>query len=131
MADTPADASASGPLDAATQAAYAERLRARETETLAQMQMNAKSAQPPSLDEEIGRLTRMDALQQQQMALHAGRRLEVQLSRIRGALMRIDERTFGACAMCGARVPPRRLELVPETPFCLPCLENIESNAAK
>ena len=103
-----------------------ETLRVREENVLARLRSNAESARPPSLDEEIGRLTRMDALQQQQMALHARRRLELQLAQIRGAIARVDEGTFGACALCGTAITSGRLELVPETPFCVPCQERLE-----
>jgi len=103
-----------------------EILSARETEVLAQLRSNAASARPPSLDEEIGRLTRMDALQQQQMALHARRRLEGQLAQIRGAMARVTEGTFGTCALCAAEIARERLELVPETPFCVACQQRLE-----
>jgi len=108
-----------------------EMLRAREKTVLAQLVSNAESARPPSLDEEIGRLTRMDALQQQQMALHARRRLETQLAQVRGALARVDEGTFGKCALCGNVIPPQRLDLVPETPFCVACQERLEEEGKR
>ena len=108
-----------------------EILQARERETLAQLRSNADSAEPPSLDEEIGRLTRMDALQQQQMALHARRRLETQLAQIHGALARVDDGTYGGCALCHEPIPPARLELVPETPFCVTCQERLESEGRR
>ena len=60
------------------QARYGEVLRAKETEIRDQLRVNTGSSDTVSLDQEIGRLTRMDALQQQQMALHARRRLETQ-----------------------------------------------------
>ena len=108
-----------------------EVLRAREKDVLAQLRANADSARPPSLDEEIGRLTRLDALQQQQMALHARRRLETQLAQIRGALARVDEGTFGACALCGEEIRAERLSLVPETPFCVACQERLEEQGRR
>ena len=113
--------------DGAPFADPALRLRERRDEALAELAANEESARPPSLDEEIGRLTRMDALQQQQMALHARRRIEVRIARIDGALARVEAGTFGACAMCGDAVDPRRLESAPETPFCLACQTRIES----
>ncbi len=118
-------------LTPAAQQRYAELLREREIRTIADLSRNEDAARPPSLDEEIGRLTRMDALQQQQMALHARRRLDVQLSRIRGALQRIAEGSFGDCAMCAVPVGEPRLQLVPETPFCRACQEGIERSQAR
>jgi DnaK suppressor protein len=106
-------------------------LREREQTVLAQLRANADSARPPSLDEEIGRLTRMDALQQQQMALHARRRLETQLSQVRGALARVDAGTFGKCALCGHDVSAARLALVPETPFCVGCQTRLEDEGRR
>jgi DnaK suppressor protein len=106
-------------------------LRAREREILDQLTRNADAAEPPSLDEEIGRLTRMDALQQQQMALHARRRLETQLAQVRGALVRVAEGTFGQCALCAAPVDPRRLDMVPETPFCVGCQTRLEDEGRR
>ncbi len=105
----------------------ATRLGEREQEVLAQLKAIEAATEPPSLDEEIGRLTRMDALQQQQMALHGRRRLEIQLARVRGAFARVTEGTFGQCAMCAQTIPAARLMHVPETPFCVPCQERLEA----
>ena len=106
-------------------------LRAREETVLAQLLTNVESARPPSLDDEIGRLTRMDALQQQQMALHARRRLELQLQQIHGAQARVDEGTFGRCALCGTGIAAERLDLVPETPFCVGCQTRMEDEGRR
>lgn len=108
------------------QAEFGAILRDREKEVLERLVANAETAEPPSLDEEIGRLTRMDHLQQQQMALHGRRRLKTQLAQVRGALARVEAGTFGVCAMCSADLPRGRLELSPETPFCVPCQEQLE-----
>ncbi len=106
-------------------------LRGREAEILEQLRRNAAAAEPPSLDEEIGRLTRMDALQQQQLALYARRRLETQLAQIRGALVRVSEGSFGRCALCKQAIDVRRLEMVPETPFCVACQTRLEDEGRR
>jgi DnaK suppressor protein len=113
------------------QAALADALRERERDVLAQLDVNESHAEPPSLDEEIGRLTRMDALQQQQMALHARRRLQIQLETIRGALARVAEGTLGTCVMCATGIARERLDLVPETPFCVSCQQELESQGRR
>jgi DnaK suppressor protein len=112
------------------QAAYADRLRERESTIQSQLRSNDGASAPVQLDQEIGRLTRMDALQQQQMALHARRRLEIQLSQVRGALVRVNKGEFGLCALCKQDIPPQRLELTPEAPFCIACQEKIEQGRA-
>jgi len=112
------------------QAAYADRLRERESTIQGQLHSNDDASAPVQLDQAIGRLTRMDAMQQQQMALHARRRLENQLARVRGALGRVDKGEFGLCALCKQDIPPQRLELTPEAPFCIACQEKIEQGQA-
>jgi DnaK suppressor protein len=41
------------------------------------------------------------------------------LQRVRDALRRIDDGTFGRCVVDGAPIEPKRLEAVPWTPYCL------------
>lgn len=60
------------------------------------------STQPAELDQaSIGRLSRMDALQAQHMAQEAARRRQRQLSKIDGALRRIESGDYGNCFICG------------------------------
>jgi len=72
-----------------------------------------------------GRVSRMDALQQQQMAKAGKRRAAAKLERIDAALERLtlDPDSFGWCPDCGEPVPWRRLLAVPETVLCVPCLQ--------
>ena len=68
----------------------------------------------------------MDALQQQEMALHGQRRLELQLETIGGALSRVRDGTYGTCVFCDQSIAPDRLEATPETPTCTACQERLE-----
>ena len=77
---------------------------------------------PVELDQQaVGRLSRMDALQVQAMALETSRRRAVELRRIAAALARIDEGDYGACLECGEEIAVRRLELAPAAPLCIAC----------
>lgn len=69
----------------------------------------------------VGRLSRMDALQTQAMALETERRREVELKRIDMALKRMDAGEFGACTSCGEDIQPKRLIMDPATPVCVDC----------
>lgn len=71
----------------------------------------------------VGRLTRMDALQGQQMALEGARRREQMLVRIEAALKRIETETFGDCFVCGEEIDARRLSVDPTLTRCLRCAE--------
>lgn len=44
-----------------------------------------------------------------------------ELRRIDAALGRIAEGSWGICTKCGEEIAPRRLELLPDTPFCAAC----------
>lgn len=52
-----------------------------------------------------------------------GRAGQAEIARIRAALKRIEEGTYGECVRCGEEISPDRLDLVPETPFCRRCAE--------
>ena len=68
-----------------------------------------------------GRLSRMDAMQVQAMALETKRRRELGILKIKSALKRIEEDEFGWCVSCGDEIALKRLELDPATPTCIEC----------
>lgn len=75
-----------------------------------------------TLDQQsVGRLSRMDALQQQAMAKATQARRSQSRSRILAALSRIDEDEFGYCCDCGEEIALKRLELDPTVPTCVSC----------
>lgn len=47
------------------------------------------------------------------------RMLEARMARIRRALKRMDDGTYGRCIVCGEPIPEERLEALPDTPWCL------------
>ena len=69
----------------------------------------------------VGRLSRMDALQQQAMAQAQGRRREAEKTRIAAALARIDEGEWGWCAACGEAIAEKRLAHDPSAATCVKC----------
>lgn len=73
------------------------------------------------LDTAIGRLSRMDAMQDQQMALELRRRREMQLQRIQAAFERMSLGTYGQCLSCKQLISEERLELSPDAPLCVKC----------
>ena len=73
------------------------------------------------LDTAIGRLSRMDAMQDQQMALELRRRQELQLQRITNALKRVKNGTYGQCVRCRKPIAEERLELAPDVFLCVRC----------
>ena len=72
-----------------------------------------------------GRLSRMDAMQQQAMAAETKRRREQELRRIHTALARIDADDYGLCSDCGEDIAPARLEIDPAATRCIRCAEKL------
>jgi len=69
----------------------------------------------------IGRLSRMDALQNQAMAKAGHARRQAQRTRLKAALARMDEGEFGYCEDCGDEIAGGRLELDPAATRCISC----------
>ena len=102
-------------------AAMRRRLEALRDELDALLAGTAEAARPVDLDQPIGRLSRMDAIQQQSM-LAANRTSAVRRrQQVDAALRRIDEDEYGDCENCGDPIDPRRLEARPEAPLCVAC----------
>ena len=87
------------------------------------LELSRAGAQPVELGTPIGRLSRMDALQTQQMALETSRRRQGQLQKIEGALRRIESGDFGDCFVCGEEIDLRRLDVDPTNTRCIRCAE--------
>lgn len=86
-----------------------------------------EAAKPVDLDEPIGRLSRMDAIQEQNM-LQANRRAAQQrLAHAEAALRRFEQAEYGECMECGEDVGFARLKARPETPFCIACQSSREA----
>ncbi len=79
---------------------------------------------PVELDQtRVGRLSRMDAMQAQQMELEATRRRQQRLLKIEGALRRIEASEFGYCFICDEEIDIRRLHVDPTNTRCIECVE--------
>lgn len=74
----------------------------------------------------VGRLSRMDALQQQAMSQENQRRRAIELKRIVQALRRINDDEYGYCVECGEDIAQNRLEVDPAAPLCIRCASERE-----
>jgi RNA polymerase-binding transcription factor len=93
-------------------------------ELQAEEKSSGNSGKTVELDQSrTGRLTRMDAMQGQQMALEATRRLEQRLIKIEGALRRIESGDYGLCYICEEEIDPRRLTVDPTNTRCIQCVD--------
>lgn len=85
-------------------------------------QRGAEGQETVQLDQQsVGRLSRMDALQNQAMAKAGSARRAAERRRLAQALARIDAGEFGYCAECGDEIARARLEFDPAAPLCISC----------
>lgn len=81
-----------------------------------------ESAKPVAPDDALGRLTRIDAMQSQQIGKNTLRQVTAQITSIDHALSRMDEPDFGLCAECGETIPLGRLRAMPGVRHCVNCV---------
>ena len=80
------------------------------------------SAQVVELDQaKVGRLSRMDALQSQELAKASVVRSDLALMQIRSALARIENDEFGICQDCDQAIALGRLRVDPTALLCITC----------
>ncbi|MEM7398132.1 MAG: TraR/DksA C4-type zinc finger protein [Pseudomonadota bacterium] len=82
----------------------------------------ADNRRPVALDQtSVGRLSRMDAMQGQAMAVATEQRRRDEARRIEAAIKRIDEGDFGYCIACGEEIAAKRLDADPTAAMCIRC----------
>ena len=69
----------------------------------------------------IGRLSRMDALQQQHMADSTLQQAKQRLALVQKAINKISENDYGYCELCDEVIAFARLQARPEAQLCLSC----------
>ncbi len=79
------------------------------------------AAKPVDLELSIGRLSRVDAMQSQALALARQERVALRAQQLRAALGRLDAGTYGACLRCEEPIGYPRLAARPEATLCVRC----------
>ena len=103
---------------------FRQRLVERRAELRALSDVSAPARATVQLDQQsVGRLSRMDAMQQQAMAQASERQRAGELARIEAALLRIEAGEYGYCLECGKDVGEKRLEMNPAAALCITCAQ--------
>lgn len=79
------------------------------------------ATQPIAPENSIGRISRMDAIQNKSVTEAALWESRQQLKRLERARLNFEKDTYGICAKCGVEIPIGRLELMPEATRCVNC----------
>ena len=109
-------------MESGTKKRYQALLKGRLQALKVESHTNADARDTVTLDQQsVGRLSRMDAMQQQAMAQATQARREVEIRQIMAALNRLHEDEFGYCETCGDEIPPARLALAPTSTKCVDC----------
>lgn len=78
---------------------------------------------PP--DCSIGRLTRQEMIQEQQVNEHALNEVRIRLNKLTYASKKVDKEDYGICVECEEDILFARLMLVPESSHCVNCKEEL------
>ena len=109
-------------------AAFRDLLLAREQTLIEEEMRGDESAGTVELDQtRLGRLSRVDAMQAQQMAKASSRRRHLERGRIAAALKRLDDGEYGYCLSCGEQIPEPRLTIDPAAIQCVECATKSEA----
>ena len=99
-----------------------ERLAAKRAELEELSRISKEARATVELDQQsVGRLSRMDAMQQQAMAEAQERTRKRDLVRIEQAERRLREDEYGYCTECGEEIADGRLVIDPMAEKCVNC----------
>lgn len=76
---------------------------------------------PIAPENAIGRISRMDAINNKSVNEAALRKAELRFHALSQALEDIDQPEFGTCVNCGENIPIGRLLLQPQSKSCVRC----------
>ncbi len=78
---------------------------------------------PIAPDNAIGRLSRMEAINEKSVNERAVVNAENKLQMLKEALRRLDKDEYGECLNCEEPIPKARLKVMPESTVCLKCAQ--------
>ncbi|PKP40755.1 MAG: TraR/DksA family transcriptional regulator [Bacteroidetes bacterium HGW-Bacteroidetes-12] len=76
---------------------------------------------PVALDDSIGRVSRMDAINNNSVTASALRQAEDKLGKLKYMLSKLGSDDFGICLKCKTPIPIGRLLIRPESLYCVKC----------
>lgn len=110
-------------MDKEKQKEYLTRIDEEIELTKAAIEQLKKDTAPVSLDASIGRVSRMDAINNKAVAESSLRNHKQKLQRLLNIKDRYPGKDFGHCIKCGSEIMPKRLMVMPDALTCVPCAQ--------
>ncbi len=84
-----------------------------------------EKTKPIAPDCSLGRLTRQEMIQEQQVNEHALHEAEIRVNKLNYAFSKVDKEDYGICMECEEEIIFERLMLLPESSHCVACKEEL------
>lgn len=98
-----------------------EKIEAEIASTKVDISNYRELTRPIAPENAIGRVSRMDAINNKSVNEAALRKAEQKLNNLQIALSNIDDPDFGICGRCKKEIPLGRILLMPQSRFCVGC----------
>ncbi len=98
-----------------------ERIKEEIQNTLKSVEKYKELTKPIAPENAIGRVSRMDAINNKSVNQVALTNAEIKLNNLKVALTKIDDPDFGTCFRCKTPIPLGRILLMPQVITCVNC----------
>lgn len=98
-----------------------EKINSEITKIKSRIEELRELTKPIAPDCAIGRISRMDAINNKTINENALRKAENKLKGLEVALQNVNDTDFGICAKCSKEIPLGRILLMPHSRFCVYC----------
>lgn len=99
------------------------KIKAAIVKTTAEVERLEEATKPIAPENAIGRVSRMDAINNKGVSEAALRSARRKLTNLKMALTKIDAENFGVCTRCKRPIAPARLMYMPESTKCVRCAD--------
>lgn len=100
-----------------------ELIKKKKTRLIRKIESYKEMTKPISPENSIGRISRMDAINNKSVAEAGLREAQKELTGLEYMLGNVDKSNFGICKKCGDKIPIQRMLIVPQSPYCVNCSE--------
>ena len=114
----------SRPMKPEERAELKTKIKAAIVKTTTEVERLEEATKPIAPENAIGRVSRMDAINNKGVSEAALRSARRKLTNLKIALTKIDAEDFGVCVRCKRPIAPARLMYMPESTKCVRCADH-------